>query len=143
MRRILLGMTLVFSSASVAGAESAQAHRDYVLHCSGCHGMSGMGAPEGGIPPFPDSVGRIASSDIGRTYIMHVPGVVANSLTDERVADVMNFVLDRWGDGEQPFSTEEVTHRRAMPIGDVVIYRRKVVEELGATGVEIADYPWP
>jgi len=36
-----------------------------------------------------------------------------------------------------------VTERRAVPVGDVVAYRRQVVAELEREGLAIADYPWP
>lgn len=142
IRRIRLATIFLLATAPLAAA-GPEAFTDYALHCSGCHGMSGLGAPQAGIPPFPDSIGKIASTDAGRTYIMHVPGVVANTLSDAEIAGVMNFVLERWGDGGTPFTAEEVTRRRAIPIGNVVDFRRVVVEELAAAGIRVADYPWP
>jgi hypothetical protein len=55
----------------------------------------------------------------------------------------MNYILDQWSDGSGHFTEAEVTRRRAVPVGDVVIYRRKVVEDLRNLGIEIAEYPWP
>ncbi|MFV0292248.1 MAG: c-type cytochrome [Paracoccus sp. (in: a-proteobacteria)] len=130
--------------ALVSVAEASETTRaNYILNCSGCHGMTGMGTLEGGIPPFPDSVQKIANSENGRTYLLHVPGVVDNDMTDAEVADVLNYILDQWGDGEGHFTETEVSVRRAVEIGDVVVYRRQLVTELGATGIVIADYPWP
>lgn len=139
----LASFSVLLATAPLAVAGPQQAFSDYVLHCSGCHGMGGLGTTKGGIPPFPNSVGKIASIDAGRTYIMHVPGVVGNNLTDAEIAGVMNFVLDRWGEGGEPFSAEEVTRRRSAPVADVVAFRRVVVQELAEAGIEVADYPWP
>lgn len=119
----------------------------YRLRCSGCHGLEGMGAPSAGIPPFPGSIGAIAADDGGRAYIMHVPGVVGSGLNNAQLAAVMNYVLDQWsGDKARPvarFTPDEVTRLRAVPVGDVVSYRRDLSQRLAKGGVAIADYPWP
>ena len=140
---LLLGLALA-GAAAPSGAAELSPRASYILHCSGCHGMTGAGATEAGIPDFAGSVGHIATLDLGRTYIMHVPGVVSASLSDAQIAEVMNYVLDAWGDGASaPFTPEEVTRRRAIPVGDVVAFRRVVAEEMGRAGLPIAEYPWP
>lgn len=141
MTRLSLAAACATLLAMPAGADTARV--DYILHCSGCHGMAGMGAPDGGIPPFPDSVGQIAALDFGRTYIMHVPGVITTDMSDARIAAVTNYILDHWADGENHFTADEVTRRRALPVPDIVAARREVVRQLDAAGVTIADYPWP
>ncbi|WP_149139489.1 c-type cytochrome [Gemmobacter caeruleus] len=146
MKQTLLPALVALAVSAVPGhamntATSPRAN--YVLHCSGCHGMQGLGTVEGGIPGFPNSVGPIVSIESGRDYVMHVPGVVANNMTDAQIAEVMNYILDQWSDGSGHFTEAEVTRRRAAPIGDVVRYRRVVVEELRRAGIEIAEYPWP
>ena len=145
MRRALLCLGILLSGPAMAaaGAGGVTPHTSYALHCSGCHTMSGDGAPAAGIPTFIDSVGTIARADIGRTYMMHVPGVISAGLSDEGIAEVMNYILDTWGDGARHFTAAEVTERRAVPVGDVVAYRRQVATELGRDGLAIADYPWP
>lgn len=135
---------LALGSAAQAETGGYNAHTNYILRCSGCHGLEGMGAEAAGVPPFPGSVGHIAASDLGRTYMMHVPGVVSASLSDAEIAAVMNYVIDRWSDAAfTPFTVAEVTERRAVPVEDVVAFRRGVVAELQADGIDIADYPWP
>lgn len=126
-----------------AFASERPARTNYILHCAGCHGMQGLGTLEGGIPPFPDSIGHIVSADIGRTYVMHVPGVISTDMSDAEIAAVMNYIIDEWSDGGPLFTAEEVTRRRALTVGDVVAFRREVVAELRKSGIEIADYPWP
>lgn len=142
MRAWLLALAVAFT-----GAASAQdfpvAKRDYLLHCSGCHRATGEGAPSAGIPAFANSVAHIAATDLGRTYLMHVPGIVSAGLPDRQTADVVNYVLDVWGDQENHFTPEEVAKRRAIPVEDVVALRREVATELEKQGKSIADYPWP
>lgn len=147
MMRALLIATLPAAAAAIAlpaiAEDAASARVNYILHCSGCHGMQGLGTLEGGIPPFPDSIGHIVGSEIGRTYIMHVPGVITTDMSDAEIAAVMNYIIDEWSDGGEHFTAEEVTRRRAEPVGDVVEFRREVVAELRKSGIEIAEYPWP
>lgn len=145
MKQIL---TLACLAATIAppvfaGQGERSPHVNYVLRCAGCHGMTGEGTQEGGVPAFPDSVGHIAATEMGRTYMMHVPGVVSASLSDREIAEVMNYVLDTWSEGATHFTEAEVSRRRAEEVADVVAYRRRVVAELQAQGVQVADYPWP
>ena len=136
---------LVALVASAAGAQQYTPRVNYVLHCAGCHGMTGEGSQVGGIPAFPHSVAYIASIDAGRTYMMHVPGVVSAGLSDAQIAEVTNYILAEWSDGAAftPFDAAEVTRRRAVPVSNVVEYRREVAGELAAQGIELAEYPWP
>jgi cytochrome c553 len=148
LKPLICALALVPASLMAADQPSRTAHTNYILRCAGCHGFEGGGTPEGGIPDFPNSVGYIAGTELGRTYMMHVPGVVGSSLNNAEIAEVMNYVLDVWGEtdsGEAPvyFTEEEVTQRRAEPVPDVVAYRRLAVDELTAMGITVADYPWP
>ena len=93
-----------------------------------------------------DLRGKITADEQGRTYLMHVPGVVSTGLNDREIAAVMNYVVDRWGNARQPFTRftpEEVTHLRAIEVADVVAYRRDLIKRLQAEGQPVAAYPWP
>lgn len=139
----LFALGLIALTASPATAEMS-ARGNYILRCTGCHGIEGMGTAEGGVPPFPGSVGHIANTEAGRDYMMHVPGVIASSLSDSEIASVMNYVIATFDTTEAPdFTVEEVTRRRALPMTDIVVARRAVVQELETKGISIADYPWP
>lgn len=139
-------LTLAASICLMAGAAAAERspRANYILRCTGCHGIEGMGTEEGGVPAFPGSVGKIAEIDAGRTYMMHVPGVVASSLTNAEIAAVMNYVMDTFDETDAaPFTEAEVIERRTIPVVDIVDERRAVVLELRDMGFEIAEYPWP
>lgn len=127
-----------------AGLAGPAPRANYVLRCAGCHGMEGLGTEAGGIPGFPDFIATIAGDDTGRTYMLHVPGVVGASLSDSEIAEVLNYILERWGaPGAPPFSTEEVIRRRAEPVADVVALRSQLTARLTAEGKPLAPYPWP
>ncbi|PTQ70160.1 hypothetical protein [Celeribacter persicus] len=148
LKPLVCALALLPATLAAADQPSRTAHTNYILRCAGCHGFEGGGTPEGGIPAFPNSVGYIAGTEMGRTYMMHVPGVVGASLNDREIAEVMNYVLDVWGEtdsSEAPvyFTEEEVTRRRAEEVPDVVAYRRLAVDELTEMGITVAEYPWP
>ena len=101
-----------------------------------------------GVPDFRELVGLFASTEAGRTYVLHVPGVVNASLEDADTARVLNYVMRRWGgrslaNDYRPFTQEEVAKRRRLGVRDVVALRREVVAHLRERGVEAAAYPWP
>ncbi|WP_085314480.1 c-type cytochrome [Derxia lacustris] len=131
-------------SAALAGELSPGAN--YLLRCAGCHGIEGHGAPESGIPPFPGLVDPFYRDAQGRTYLLHVPGVVSSSLSAQEIAAVLNYIAARWAKapaGIARFDAAEVSQRMAEPVADVVAFRRGLVEKYRAAGVEVAPYPWP
>lgn len=140
---IAAGLGLAMLAGPAAASDKARA--DYILHCSGCHGMAGNGTVEGGIPAFPNSVGHIAGYENGRNYMLQVPGVITTDMDAAEIAGVLNYILEEWSDDipAAPFTAQEVTMRRALPARDVVDYRREIARELMTDGIQIAEYPWP
>lgn len=127
-------------------ARGRPAASNYLLRCAGCHGLDGAGVITGGIPPFPGFIDAFFKDEESRLYLMHVPGVISASLTDQEIAEVMNYVLDRWSNpdhGATYFTAAEVTHLREQPVPDVVLLRRSITERLAAEGVVLPEYPWP
>ena len=120
----------------------------YILKCSGCHGINGAGAPAAGIPPFPGFIAPLAQHPEGRVYIAHVPGIAASRLTDAQLVDVLNYVIDEWS-GEEDiastprFTVDEFSKLRAVPVTNVVEFRRDLVTQMTEAGDPVADYPWP
>ena len=141
------GALAALSLAAGADAQSYSAETIYLLRCSGCHGLDGVGSMEAGVPPFPGFVGAFVGDEEGRLYVTHVPGVVGSGLDDAEIAIVLNYIIAKWADEPEgaiePFTAEEVAALRAVSIADVVGYRRGVVARLTAEGVAVADYPWP
>ncbi|MGL4964712.1 MAG: hypothetical protein ACRC67_26030 [Inquilinus sp.] len=147
MRALQPGLVLAaLLLAAPAWAQSA--HIDYMLKCSGCHGADGSGSPDRGIPDFRGYVDGFGRIEAGRTYVMHVPGVVNSSLPNGRIAAVINYVMATFGApetraGVPPFTAEEVDRLRAVPVADVVAYRREVAAAMAKAGIPVAGYPWP
>lgn len=145
---LVAAMACVTVAAHPAAADGLSASNNYLLRCTGCHRMDGTGNPQGGIPDFRDSVGYFSAFSKGREYLVHVPGVLESSLTPKEIADVLNYVITRWGgkslpDPYHPFTESEVAERQKVRIDDVVEFRRGLVLQLNEQGISVADYPWP
>jgi len=110
------------------------AAQTYARNCQGCHGSEGVSVTE--IPRLADRVGYFARIPEGRRYLVQVPNVALNPSSDEDIAEMMNWLLDRFGraqlpDDFQPYSAEEVALLRQARI-DVAADRRRVVAQLVA-----------
>ncbi|WP_137150646.1 cytochrome C [Devosia sp. FKR38] len=148
MRRLPLLVLLPVLLMGSAQAAERQAKTNFVLKCIGCHLADGTGLPGQGIPDFVGKVGVFAGLPEGRAYLLHVPGVIGSSLTDNETAEVLNYIMDKWAGDSLPkdfvrFTGPEVAVLKATNIGNVVNYRRVVADKLAKSGLTVADYPWP
>ncbi|MBZ6379616.1 hypothetical protein B5C34_15570 [Pacificimonas flava] len=120
------------SGAPVFGPAQTQ----FVLRCGGCHGTLGVSPPHS-VPVLRGSAGWFLCTAAGRDYIARLPNVVRVPLSDEDLAEVLNFVAFELGEGSVPagaerFTAEEVARQRTRPLGDepLIAYRDKVVSEM-------------
>lgn len=110
----------------------------YALHCMSCHGGDGLGVP-GKIPPLRDSIGRFTRSEEGRVFLVRVPGASNSSLGDGELAEVLNWMLLRFGAGDlpsgfRPYDAAEVAAHRRPALSEVAGHRRELVRRLAADG---------
>jgi mono/diheme cytochrome c family protein len=82
-----------------AFADDRAAHKNYLLHCSGCHLADGAGAPLYGVPDLRATVPVFLQTPGGRDYLAQVPGVMNAALDDARLAAVMNWTATTFGAG--------------------------------------------
>jgi mono/diheme cytochrome c family protein len=113
----------------------------YVVHCAGCHGTDGAGAPTAYVPDV-RRLGNFLRVDGGRAFVISVPGVMGSALTDQQVADVVNWLLATMAkasvpEGHRPFDAAEVQRARAVPLVDVAAARRRLVSQARERGVTI------
>ena len=109
---------------------------NYVMHCRGCHGPQGQGAP-GGAPDLRDSVGRFLLVPGGREYLIRVPGTSDSELDDAQTAALLNWMVREFGPASVaadfvPFTTAEVTAHRRPPLLDVAATRAALLSALAA-----------
>ena len=85
------------------------------------------------------AMGHFMRSAAGRDYVLRVPGVANSALSDERLAEVLNWVAEHFDSdysaGElRRFTATEVSRSRHRPLVSVLAARREVVRDLAATG---------
>lgn len=147
MKARLGGYLLLMLAGLGSGmVEAAGPAANYLLRCSGCHGVDGSGSAQSGIPPFPGFLDPFYRDPEGRRYLLHVPGVVSTGLQPDEIAKVLNLLAQRWGKDPAslpPFTEQEVRAGRAEPVQDLVALRQRLAARYQAAGDAVAPYPWP
>lgn len=111
----------------------------YTLNCSGCHGAKGQGVPEAGIPNLNDA-GRYIRTELGRKYLIQVPGLSQSRLDDATAARLLNWILHEFSANRlpadfAPYTTEEVTRFRSDKASDAKTRRDAILAELRSRGL--------
>ncbi len=119
-----------------------QARFDYMMHCQGCHTPDGVGAYS--VPRMKDEVGAFLGSDAGRAYLVQVPGAATSALSNERLANVLNWIVIAFSgaslDGPfEPYSAMEVGRLRQAPLNEVDSYRTQLLRELSQRAGEFNE----
>ena len=125
----LLGCLLVVTNAQ---ADPARARQNYLLHCMGCHGETGVGL-EGKVPSMHDTLAMLSRTPQGRYYVLRVPGVTQSTLSDADLAEVLNWSLREFSDAAAPqnvpdFTAAEIATARRQPLLDVAASRAAALE---------------
>jgi len=123
MEAVITKKEIVQAKATAAQLKSGKAV--YMQLCFACHQAEGQGIP-GAFPPLAKSDYLNADVDRaidvvlnGKTGPIKVNGVTYNSvmtpqpLTDEKVADVLTYVYNSWGNSKKVITTAMVKKRRA------------------------------
>ncbi|OXI17142.1 cytochrome C [Burkholderia sp. AU15512] len=121
-------------------ADAALARQHWVLNCMGCHTATGGGIP-GKVPPLANSLGYFTHLPAGREYVMRVPGASNSALSDQDLADVLNWVLttmnrDALPRDFKPYTAAEVAAHRRPALSDVATVRAGLVRALQARGID-------
>ena len=131
MRALLLAL-LLFAGADHACADPKT---DYLLYCRGCHLANGEGVP----PEVPTlhELGKLIATPAGREYIVRVPGVSQTPMSDERLAAVLNWVLDEFNAGTlasdfRRYTAKEVGGARKEVLVDPLAARAALLQKKGS-----------
>jgi hypothetical protein len=147
--RLAVPVALTLAVAGLAGASDyapgeplerfTGPKADFAFRCKGCHGFAGEGTP-GHVPQLDGFVGLFTWVPEGREYLTRVPGVARAALNDERLAGVLNWMLETYGAGQvapgfAPFTPEEVGAARRRPLPRRQQVRDGLVAELQRRGL--------
>jgi len=119
--------------------QSAQAEspvNNYMLHCMGCHLSAGEGFP----PAVPDARGEIGMMlriEGGREYLVQVPGAAHAPLTNQELAEVVNYMLltfskETLPEDFEPLTGEEVARYRKDALIEVEEERAQLLARIEA-----------
>lgn len=137
-RRALLVTASIVAAALGAASATARAEPSlqmlYILNCSGCHGAQGAGVPDAGIPDLSEA-GRYVRSELGREYLIEVPGLSQSRLDDATAARLLNWVLRQFSAANlpadfKPYTAAEVTRFRADKVSDPKARREAILAQL-------------
>ena len=98
----------IFILCLVSTAINASPKTDYMIHCMGCHAMNGQGMPPE-VPAFDSTLGDIVGKPGGRAYLIQVPGASQSHLNDERLADVLTWLLRRYVGEDLPPDFQDIS----------------------------------
>ena len=104
-------------------ADPEQAKIDYIENCAGCHGVDGNTVPAK-LPELQGRVGWFMCTPEARAYLIRLPNVAHSRIADnDRLADMMNYVVFVLGKGSapagtKPFTTAEVAHERQFALSE-------------------------
>lgn len=130
--RELSALVCVFALGGVAAAETA--HINYMLECQGCHLADGTGFA-GKVPALKNFVGRFLTVTGGREFLVRVPGSAQSALDDRELAEVLNWIIRRFGPDDVSrdfvaFTREEVMRYRGRPLTDVESVRSELMRHM-------------
>lgn len=116
-------------------AATAPVQAAYMLGCQGCHLEDGRGFPQRGVPALNGFVGNFLKVPGGREYLVRVPGAAQSELSDERLADVLNWMLRTFSPaqlpaGFMPYTAPEVGRLRKSPLVEVAPVRAELLRRL-------------
>lgn len=130
--RELSALVCVFALGGVAAAETP--HINYMLECQGCHLADGTGFA-GKVPALKNFVGRFLTVAGGREFLVRVPGSAQSALDDRELAEVLNWIIRRFGPDDVSrdfvaFTREEVMRYRGRPLTDVESVRSELMRHM-------------
>ena len=134
-------ITMLLCLATTVTANEILARQNYVLNCQGCHLPDGSGS-EGNVPKMNDFAGYFLHVPGGREFLVQVPGAAGAPISDQELADVMNWILLNFSKNELPdpfvpYSAEEIGKLRKEPLLDIHHRREELLarikDKLGVT----------
>ena len=140
---LCLKSLLVVLSLSPLAAAAEDGRLHYLTGCVGCHGVDGVTIAQK-VPDLKGQVGYFLNLPEGRDYLVRLPNVAFAPISDQGVADMLNYMVFSLGEGSapkgaKPYSAAEVGRLRKKPLTEIPLfqYRGALVERL------IADYQAP
>lgn len=123
------GLCLLLILAGATGI-AADPEFDYLLHCGGCHLEDGSGDPPI-IPDLRKDLDYLSSIPAGRAYITQVPGASQAPLGDAALAEVLNWMFERFYPTKQLqlYRADEISGYRGTILMDPLKVRATLISQ--------------
>ncbi len=108
---------------------------NYMLQCQGCHKANGEGDGVG-VPSMSEHGLAMLSIEQGRRFFISVPGSSLSPLSDQGLADALNYIAiellhsAKRDQTFQQFDTSEVARHRGYKMKDVAGEREHIVKQI-------------
>ncbi|MGO1500100.1 MAG: cytochrome C [Marinobacter sp.] len=123
---------------------------NYKLQCMGCHLEHGEGIPVRDVPMMTGFVGNYLKVEGGREFLIQVPGASLSGLSNQQLAELLNWMLKPGGiaAGSTPtdfeaYTEEEVKNYRSVMIGDIRKHRQNLIDQIKALDIAIPERVMP
>lgn len=128
----ICSFALLLCCLNVHAEAMSSARINYILHCQGCHLADGSGTPTK-VPALKHEVGRFLHVAGGREFLIQVPGTAQSALSDNEVADVLNWILENFSRDELPadfvpYTADEISRHR-QPLTNVNAVRTALIAQ--------------
>lgn len=134
---LLLGSSLLSAGQDEkeggAAINERRAKFHYQMLCQGCHTEDGRGFNS--VPRLNGYVGHFLKSEEGRSYLVRVPGSANADLDDDKLAELLNWMVFEFAQDSEPvewklYTGSEVSIYRKAPLLEVVEHRRQLVQQI-------------
>jgi hypothetical protein len=134
---LLLGLAPMSGRpADTSNVRFSKPQSDFLLNCGGCHGVDGVSNSKL-VPDLHEQVGYFLNTPDGREYLVRLPNVAFSTLSDQELADVLNFMVFRIGGASVPakaaaYDAAEVGRLRKLALNEVslIAYRTQLIDRL-------------
>ena len=144
-RLVAASIVIFFSVGAVAGAEETRDKTKitprtlYMLNCAGCHQPNGSGTADGEVPSMRGVIGHFTRLPEGRAFLVQVPGTLNSGLSDQEIADLLNWLVPTYAGNSMPkgfvlYTPREIERLRADAPANLGGRRAGIVESLRAMG---------
>lgn len=131
------GLLIALDCGALEQMEPAAARRaemNYFLNCVSCHQLDGKGTP-GSVPGLDEYLGKFAQHPAARAFLAQVPGAAAAPISDQELADVLNWILYTMNGAQlrpdfKPYSAQEVGEYRRTPVLEIENTRKALILEV-------------
>ena len=143
MRNLIPALFLLATQLPSAASEGGNGRLPYLMGCVGCHGEAGVTIAQK-VPDLKDQIGYFLHLPEGRAYLVRLPNVAFAPISDQQLAEMMNYMVFTLGGSSapkdaKPYTAAEVGKLRKQPLTEIPLfqYRGALVERL------IAEYQAP